>query len=74
MGTVHAHDPTFSVRCSVGDCPRVYSNYHSYKKHIYKKHREVLDDLTLQSSDDGASHLVDAEDMSQTIYASEDEI
>lgn len=72
MGTVHAHDPTLSVRCFVGDCPRVYTNYHSYKKHVYKKHREVLDGLPLQSSDDGTSHLVDTENTSQTLYASED--
>ena len=74
MGTVHAHDPTFSVRCSVGDCPRMYRNYHSYKKHVYKKHREVLDGLTLQSRDDSVSPLVDAENTSPTFYSSEDEI
>lgn len=75
IGTVHAHDPTFTVRCSVGDCPRVYKNYHSYKKHIYKKHREVLmDDTTLQSCDDSVSDPVHTEEgPSEAFCTSEDE-
>ena len=32
----------FYVRCQVQDCPYTYTNYHSYKKHFYKKHRDVL--------------------------------
>ena len=43
MGTVHAFDSSFFVRCAADDCPRTYRNYHSYKKHLYKKHREMLD-------------------------------
>ena len=42
MGTIHAHEAGFYVRCQVKDCPYTYTNYHSYKKHLYKKHRDVL--------------------------------
>lgn len=64
IGAVHAHDPTFTVRCSVGDCPRVYRNYHSYKKH-----REVLMENTiLQSCNDSE------EGPSAAFCTSEDEV
>lgn len=52
MGTVHAHDPAFFVRCAAGNCHRTYRNYHSYRIHLYKKHRDVLDEsLSLSSGD-----------------------
>ena len=74
LGTVHAHDPTFTVRCSVGDCPRVYKNYHSYKKHVYKKHREVLmDDATLVSCNDSVS-LPTEDGPSEGICDGEDDV
>lgn len=43
MGVVHAHEAGFYVRCCVEDCPCTYSNFHSYKKHLYTKHRAVLE-------------------------------
>ena len=42
IGAVHSHDPAFHVRCGVEDCPRTYRNYHTYKKHMYTKHRSLL--------------------------------
>lgn len=43
MGTIHAHDSNFHVICGLQGCPRSYSNYHSYKKNLYKKHRDILE-------------------------------
>lgn len=43
IGSVHAHECNFHITCGVQGCPRSYSNYHSYKKHWYKKHRDVLE-------------------------------
>lgn len=43
MGLIHAHEHGFYITCGVQGCPRSYSNYHSYKKHMYKKHRDVLE-------------------------------
>ena len=56
MGTVHAHEAGFYVRCDVHGCPRTYQNFHSYKKHLYTKHREVLDisSSELDIEEDGA--------------------
>lgn len=50
MGTIHALDSNFHVICGLQGCPRSYNNYHSYKKHMYKKHRDVLElDQSLSS-------------------------
>ena len=43
LGTVHAVEAGFFVRCSLHGCSRTYRNFHSYKKHIYMKHREILE-------------------------------
>lgn len=45
LGTVHAHESAFYVECCVLGCPRTYTNFHSYKSHLYKRHREVIIDL-----------------------------
>ena len=42
IGRVHCHDPAFHVHCGIESCPRTYRNFHSYKKHMYLKHREFL--------------------------------
>ena len=43
LGVIHAHESGFYVRCFVDDCPSTYRNFHSYKKHLYTKHRAVLE-------------------------------
>lgn len=42
VGAVHSHEAGFFVRCSIQDCPCTYINFHSYKKHLYTKHRDEL--------------------------------
>lgn len=39
MATVHAYDPHF---CGLEGCSRTYSNFFSFKKHVYRKHRSCL--------------------------------
>lgn len=43
MAAVHAFDPRFSVCCSVDGCSRTYTNFYSFKKHLYRRHRARLD-------------------------------
>ena len=74
MGTVHAPDPTFFIRCGVGDCPRTYRNYHSYKKHLYKKHREMLDGPWSPTDDDTALLPNTSEDVMPPLCPSETEL
>ena len=42
IGAVHSHEAGFFVHCGLQDCPRTCNNFHSYKKHLYTKHREAL--------------------------------
>ena len=43
IGAVHSHDAFFHVYCGIEGCPRTYKSFHSYKKHMYLKHRDILD-------------------------------
>jgi hypothetical protein len=42
IGNCHAYDGGFHVTCGIGGCVRTYLNFHSYKNHLYKKHREII--------------------------------
>ena len=69
VGLVHAHDPHFHVVCGMEGCCRSYSNFLSYKKHLYRKHRMYLDhsSVTLDSS-------ISLEDRDIAVNVSEDNI
>ena len=68
IGSIHAHEHSFHITCGVQGCPRSYSNYHSYKKHMYKKHRDVLE---LDSDDNGDRPLQPMETCSLELYESD---
>ena len=60
MGTIHTHDSNFHVICGLQGCSRSYKNYHSYKKHMYKKHRDILElDLSVSQEDNSNPSLED---------------
>ena len=41
IGVVHSWEPDFKISCGINGCPKVYA---SYRKHILKKHQELLVD------------------------------
>ena len=43
LSSVHSYDARFNLTCGIEGCPRIYTNFHSYKSHVYRKHREVVD-------------------------------
>ena len=43
IGAVHSHEAGFHVTCGIDGCPRTYGNFHSYKKHMFLKHREEME-------------------------------
>ena len=43
MAAVHAHDPNFHICCGIGGCARTYTNFYSFKKHLYRRHRDSLE-------------------------------
>lgn len=42
IGLVHSFDPGFSVTCGVDGCPRTFTKYNSFRKHILRHHRFLL--------------------------------
>ena len=42
VGSCHSHDPNFFVKCGVNNCTSSYTNYNSFRKHLIRKHPEVV--------------------------------
>ena len=42
IGRIHAHQPDFRVVCRINSCPKTYTNYHSFRKHLRRKHTVAL--------------------------------
>ena len=38
----HRFDPNLCINCTLDSCTEMYSNLDSFRKHIYRKHRDVL--------------------------------
>lgn len=49
IAAVHSWDPDFFTLCRFHGCSRTYSNFFSFKKHIYRKHREFLESADVES-------------------------
>ena len=43
IGALHAHEAGFHICCGIGGCPRTYKNFASYRQHLYRVHRDMLD-------------------------------
>lgn len=39
----HRHDNRFSIMCGVDGCAKTYSEFESYRRHIYRVHRRYMD-------------------------------
>ena len=50
IGLVHAHEASFRITCGVDGCTRTYRKFFSYKKHMYVKHRDVLNIVNRERS------------------------
>jgi len=67
MAVVHSHDPAFHVVCGIGGCVRSYNNYYSFKKHVYRKHRDYLDNsITSVITENVSEHDDDDDDVSES--------
>jgi len=52
LGEVHSFEPGFRVVCGLGNnCPSVYTNFKSFRSHVYKKHRSILLPPATQNGD-----------------------
>ena len=43
MRSVHSHESNFHLVCGINSCPRTYTKFPSFKKHLYRHHRCQLD-------------------------------
>ena len=66
MAAVHAHEPEFHIISGVAGCVRSYSNFYSFKRHVYRKHREHLNITSRHST---AAH---SSDIASVVTASDD--
>lgn len=42
VGLTHAHEAGFSITCGLNDCQSTFSNYPSFRCHVYRKHRACI--------------------------------
>ena len=40
VGSVHSWDPNFNITCGIQGCPRVYTSYRPYRRHIINEFME----------------------------------
>ena len=38
----HRFDPNLTICCTLSTCTEVYTNLDSFRKHVYRKHRDIL--------------------------------
>ena len=50
IGSIHSCEPNLHLTCGIEGCPRTYTSYRSYRKHLFKKHQEFVE--TSQASDE----------------------
>lgn len=52
IGQVHRNAPDFQVSCGIDACGSTFTNYHTFRRHLRKKHRHVCrdDDIGESSS------------------------
>ncbi len=42
MAAVHSWEPNLHIVCGIEGCSRNYTNFFSFKKHVYRKHRSCV--------------------------------
>ena len=63
IGEIHRHDPGLVIRCGINHCPQTYSNYESFRSHVYRKHRDALHrEANYDIDTDGHTHDDEDED------------
>lgn len=72
MGEIHRHDPSLHIRCGVDRCPQTYTNYESFRSHVYRKHRDVL--YLNPAAPEFDTNVVPEEDLSDISLLHNDEL
>lgn len=59
IGSVHSFDPSFRILCGIHNCTRVYTNFSSFRSHLYRKHKKELQ-RGIRSNRRRETHFIDA--------------
>ena len=54
---MHSWDPNLHITCGIQGCPRVYTSYRSYRRHIIKEHPEFTEGAEEHNSLSGTCDL-----------------
>ena len=60
IGAVHSHDAGFRIHCGIESCPKVLTNYHSFRRHLRKKHWFCLQTYDPGSDDEQLGAVSDS--------------
>ena len=63
IGSVHSHEADFKLTCGIDGCPRTYSNFRSFQKHIRRVHVAALDENAETTSQPTSQHHADEYDV-----------
>lgn len=63
IGLIHRYDPGLHICCGIDHCPQTYSNYESFRSHVYRKHRNELHppSSTNETGDGAIESVADSE-------------
>ena len=66
IGITHRFDPGLLILCGLKSCPAIYTNFQSFRSHVYRKHRDELylaaDDTTPGTHSEASSDVFGCED------------
>lgn len=75
IGNIHAHQAGFKAVCGINGCPRSYTNFSSFRKHLYRNHSETVEpvDIPGNSSDNDSEFLTELDTSSPAVSLTEEE-
>ncbi len=59
IGAVHSFDPGFSITCGVEECARTYHNFKSFQRHLQRRHKAVIDNVSEEDDPTGSADEFD---------------
>ena len=76
IGAVHSHEANFHIKCDIQGCVRTYTNFFSFKNHVYRNHKDALDDSPADAGENSESLLPDtrvvSSDLEERLHGSLD--
>ena len=77
IGEVHSFGPNFHIICGLtldstrAECPAIYTKYGSFRSHVYKKHRQIMNLHPTQPIDDDPLQLEDGSNSNEDVHQEE---